>query len=444
MDTTLRPGPRIRASHGRSRPRAWGLLGVALSLVALLIGAAVVSAAPALAAKDTDGVIEGTMLDPEGQPIAGVTFTVSNAAGFEGFDTTNKQGEWEIPIPGPGQYVVTIDTLTLPEGVTLTDPQRTSLTVNLLSSSKTVAFPTGEADTTTESTMDRFLQLATDGLVFGLIIALAGVGLSMIFGTTGLTNFAHGEIVTLGAISTFVFNNMLGLPFVLAVALGVLVCGAFGALNDWGLWKPLRRRGVSLVAMLVVSIGFGILLRYIYLFFFGGDTEQYASYSGQAGIAIGPVDITPKVIVGSIVAVIVLVLTMLWLGYTKTGKASRAVSDNPALASASGINVERVINQVWIIGAGLAGLSGALYSMSVGVNWLEGFQLLLLVFAGVVLGGLGTALGAIVGSLVVGVLIQVSTLVIPTEMKNVGALLIMIIILLIRPQGLLGRRERVG
>lgn len=443
MDTTLRPGPR-HWIPGRSGPRGRGLLGVALALVALLFGAVAVSAAPAQAAKDTDGVIEGTMLDPEGQPIAGVTFTVSNAAGFEAFDTTNKQGQWEIPIPGPGQYVVTIDTLTLPEGVTLTDPQRTSLTVNLLSSSKTVAFPTGEADTTTESTMDRFLQLATDGLVFGLIIALAGVGLSMIFGTTGLTNFAHGEIVTLGAIATFVFNNLLGLPFVLAVALGVLVCGAFGALNDWGLWKPLRRRGVSLVAMLVVSIGFGILLRYIYLFFFGGDTEQYASYSGQAGIALGPVDITPKVIVGSTVAVVVLVLTMLWLGYTKTGKASRAVSDNPALASASGINVERVINQVWIIGAALAGLSGALYSMSVGVNWLEGFQLLLLVFAGVVLGGLGTALGAIVGSLVVGVLIQVSTLVIPTEMKNVGALLIMIIILLIRPQGLLGRRERVG
>lgn len=424
-----------------SAPRRWPAVLILLSVLAALF---TLSAAPALAAEEEGAEIRGTMLDPAGQPIPGVSFQVTNAAGFNGDDTTNKQGQWVVPIPGPGQYVVTIDTTTLPEGVTLTDPEKTSLTVNLLSSSKTVAFPTGESSTVRESFLDRFLQLASDGLVFGLIIALAGVGLSMIFGTTGLTNFAHGEIVTLGAIATFVFNNMLSLPFPLAVALGVLVCGAFGALNDLALWRPLRRKGVSLIAMLVVSIGFGIFLRYVYLFFFGGDTEQYASYSGQAGLALGPVDITPKVIVGSIVAVIALILTMMWLALTKNGKASRAVSDNPALASASGINVERVINQVWIIGAALAGLAGSLYSMSVGVNWLEGFQLLLLVFAGVILGGLGTALGAIVGSLVVGVLIQVSTLFIPTEMKTVGALAIMIIILLIRPQGLLGRRERVG
>ena len=314
-----------------SAPRRWPAVLILLSVLAALF---TLSAAPALAAEEEGAEIRGTMLDPAGQPIPGVSFQVTNAAGFNGDDTTNKQGQWVVPIPGPGQYVVTIDTTTLPEGVTLTDPEKTSLTVNLLSSSKTVAFPTGESSTVRESFLDRFLQLASDGLVFGLIIALAGVGLSMIFGTTGLTNFAHGEIVTLGAIATFVFNNMLSLPFPLAVALGVLVCGAFGALNDLALWRPLRRKGVSLIAMLVVSIGFGIFLRYVYLFFFGGDTEQYASYSGQAGLALGPVDITPKVIVGSIVAVIALILTMMWLALTKNGKASRAVSDNPALASA--------------------------------------------------------------------------------------------------------------
>jgi neutral amino acid transport system permease protein len=99
---------------------------------------------------------------------------------------------------------------------------------------------------------------------------------------------------------------------------------------------------------------------------------------------------------------------------------------------------------VWTVGATLAGLAGILYSLSVGVNWYEGFQILLLVFASVILGGLGTTVGALVGALVVGVLIQVSTLVVPTELKTVGALFIMIIILLVRPQGLLGRAERVG
>ena len=126
------------------------------------------------------------------------------------------------------------------------------------------------------------------------------------------------------------------------------------------------------------------------------------------------------------------------------GKASRAVADNPALASASGIDVERVINVVWVLGAALAALSGILLALGQGVNWQMGFSILLLIFAGVTLGGLGTAFGALVGSLVVGLLIQLSTLFVPPELKNVGALVILIVILLVRPQGILGRRERVG
>ena len=124
--------------------------------------------------------------------------------------------------------------------------------------------------------------------------------------------------------------------------------------------------------------------------------------------------------------------------------ATRAVSDNPALASASGIDVERVINVVWILGGGLAALSGVILGLTQQVSFQMGFQILLLVFAGVTLGGLGTAFGALVGSLIVGLLIQVSTLVVPPELKNLGALAILIIILLVRPQGILGRRERVG
>lgn len=411
------------------------LMGMLATLLAVLF---------APAAHADGGTIQGTMTDPDGQAIPGVVFTISDEAGFEDTAESGPDGTWSVNVPDSGPYTVTIDTQTLPEGVTLTDPERTELTVTLLSAKRTVTFPTGEGSGGGESTLDRFLQLSVDGLVFGLVIALAGVGLSMIFGTTGLTNFSHGELVTLGAISTLVFNNFLGLPFVLSAALALVVSAIFGSLQDRGLWRQLRKRGVSLIAMLVVSIGFGILLRYMYLFFLGGSTQQFASYSGQAGIAIGPVDITPKVIVGSSVAILAIAATLLWLGFSRTGKASRAIADNPALASASGINVERVINVVWTVGAVLAGLAGVLYSLSVGVSWLEGFQILLLVFASVILGGLGTTVGALVGALIVGVLIQVSTLVVPTELKTVGALFIMIIILLIRPQGLLGRAERVG
>jgi branched-chain amino acid transport system permease protein len=126
------------------------------------------------------------------------------------------------------------------------------------------------------------------------------------------------------------------------------------------------------------------------------------------------------------------------------GKASRAVADNPALAAASGIDVERVINVVWILGAVLAGYAGVMMGLNQGVQFIMGSDTLLLIFAAVTLGGLGTAFGAIVGSMIVGLFIQLSTLIIPTELKYVGALAVLIIILLVRPQGIMGRKERIG
>ena len=279
----------------QSRQRSLSLLTIAVSLLAAL---SIVFAIPSHA---EDGAISGTMNDPEGNPVVGVVFNVSNAEGFNETTESGTDGSWSVAVPGSGSYTVALDVGTLPEGITLTNPDRATLTVTLLSNQKTVQFPTGEGSTGGESTLDRLLQLTVDGLVFGLVIALAGVGLSMIFGTTGLTNFAHGELVTFGAIATLILNNFFELPFVLAAAGAMLISGLFGALQDKVLWLQLRRKGVSLIAMLVVSIGLGIFLRYVYLFFLGGSTRQFNSFSGQAGIAIGPVDITPKIIIGSAV-----------------------------------------------------------------------------------------------------------------------------------------------
>ena len=433
------------------------LLAALVALAALFL-----SGAPALAQEGPATTVRGVITSPTRDPLPDVEVSVTNetevvdSAGatlapgaFTGDSKTNAEGEWEVTLPGGGTYTVTLDEKTLPEGVVLADAERTSLSVNVLpESSKGVLFRTVSADGSggsgQASTFDRFLQLTVDGLVFGLVIALAAIGLSLVYGTTQLTNFSHGELVTLGALSAYFFSSIVGLPFILAAALSVVVCGILGGIQDGLLWRRLRKRGTGLIAMLVISIGFGILLRYIYLFFFGGSTRQFNSYVGQAGVNIGPILITPKAMIGSLIAIFFLLLAAFWLLKTKNGKASRAIADNPALASASGIDVERVINRVWIYGAGLAALSGILYSLSTGVSWLEGYQLLLLIFAGVTVGGLGTAFGAMVGSLIVGVLIQVSTLVVPPELKNVGALVILIVILMVRPQGILGRRERVG
>ena len=287
-------------------------------------------------------------------------------------------------------------------------------------------------------------QLVVDGLLLGIMIALGAVGLNLIFGTTGLTNFSHGELLTLGAFTAIVINE-LGVNIVFAAPIAVVI-SAF--LWGWGqnriLWRPLRRRRTGLIPAMVVTIGLAITLRYTILLFFKGGPRTYEQFAGQAGIEIGPVSVTPKALILAGISIVLLGATVLWLQRSRIGKATRAVSDNPALASATGIDVERVISVVWTLGAGLAAFAGIYLGMTQNVQWNMGQRLLLIMFAAVTLGGLGTVYGALVGSIVVGLFIQLSTLVIPTEMKTVGALFLMIVILLVRPQGILGRRERVG
>ena len=219
-------------------------------------------------------------------------------------------------------------------------------------------------------------------------------------------------------------------------------------LFGWGqnkvLWRPLRRRKTGLIAMMIITIGLAIVIRYGVALFFGGAPRNFNQYAGQAGIEIGPVSTTPKALILAGLATIALILTVIWVQRSRIGKATRAVSDNPALASATGIDVEKVIAVVWTLAAGLAAFSGIYLGLTQDNIWNMGQRVLLIIFASVILGGLGTVYGAIIGALVVGVFIQLTSLVIPTEMKTVGALFVMIVILMIRPQGILGRRERVG
>ena len=378
-------------------------------------------------------------------PVPGVTITVTGG-GFTDSTTSGADGKWVIPVPAQGSYDVSIDLSTLPEGIGLTDPDKIVITTTVQppNLNRIVIFPLGESTAVTNSKWATAAQLAFEGVRFGLLIALGALGLSLIYGTTGLTNFAHGEIITFGALATYTLNAGLGMPLLLAAILGVILTALFGAFQNRGLWKPLRKRGTGLIAMMIVSIGLAILLRNLFLFFYGGDKQAYTEFVGAAGLNFGPVSVTPADIVVIIVSILALGAVVVGVQKTRLGKATRAVSDNPALASSAGIDVERVIEVVWIAGAALAGLGGILLAFTQQVSFQMGFQVLLLVFAAVTLGGLGTIWGAIVGSLVVGLFLQLSTLIIPSELKNVGALLVLIVILLVRPYGLLGRRERVG
>jgi neutral amino acid transport system permease protein len=413
------------------------LLVIAGALIAL-VG---VGALPAQADGET---VQGTLKNGTA-PVAGVKFSATGAGGFSGAAVSDATGKWVIPVPGPGQYTVTLDTKTLPDKVTLRFANRNPFTTTVNGDqTKSVIFALGADTRKTESKASQAVNSLAQGLRFGLLIALASVGLSLIFGTTGLTNFAHGELVTLGALVAFYFNSKLGWPLLIAAILTVIVCGAAGYLNDKILWAPLRRRGTGLVAMMIVSIGLSIFLRYVYLFFFGGSTRTFPGAQGGHSVGPGSITLTALDYLSMGLSIAVLLGFAYFLLRTRTGKATRAVADNPALSSASGIDVDRVIQIVWIAGAALAGLAGVLLGIAQQINYQMGFQILLLIFASVTLGGLGTAFGALVGSLVVGVVVEMSTLFIPAELKYVGALAILIVILLVRPQGILGRAQRVG
>ncbi|BCY06685.1 branched-chain amino acid ABC transporter permease [Actinoplanes sp. L3-i22] len=369
-----------------------------------------------------------------------------------GTSTSAADGKWSVAVKGPGTYKVDLDTTTLPQGVTVTNG-RPSLTLTVFEgAARNVLFPLGAAtapgskpaDSGGSSTADRVFDLIYTGIHFGLIIALAALGLSLIFGTMGLTNFAHGELISFGALGCFFLNVKLGLPLIPSAILAVVLGGAFGYFQDRVFWGWLRNRRTGLIGMMIISIGMALVLRYVYLYFFGGDTRQYTEYVAQPGMDLGVISVAPKNLLMDGVAIVVLVVVSLALTKTRLGKATRAVSTNPSLAAASGISVDAIIRLVWTIGGALAALSGVMLALFQGVNYQMGFQILLLVFAAVTLGGLGTAFGALIGSLVVGLATQLSTLWIPTELKNVGALVVLIVIILFRPQGILGRRERIG
>jgi branched-chain amino acid transport system permease protein len=454
------------------------ILAAIVVLLGLVVGAivntgaaaAATSSAPRAGAtctapqtKDDSVHIVGCLTDNRKKPpapVPDVKVSVEDESGKSiGKATSNEIGIFDITIPGSSvdvlgkSYTIKIDTKSLPKNTSLVDKKKTKLTVKITTDTDIfVTFPIGKKEAAGTGKATQTLQLLIGGITFSLLLAMAALGLSLIFGTTGLTNFAHGELMTFGALVALGIDRLPGtisigganVTVIVAIIVAFLVSGLFGFVQDAWLWAPLRRRGTGLVAMMIMTIGLSILLRNVYQYFVGGGNYDYSQYASPTPFRVGSILITPTAIWVSALALTVLVIVCVALQKSRLGKATRAVADNPALASATGINVERVIRIVWIGGAALAGLSGVLLGLTQGFNYQFGFKLLLLVFAAVTLGGLGTIWGALVGSFIIGILIEVSTIFVPAELKYVSALVILIIVLVFRPQGLLGRRERVG
>jgi branched-chain amino acid transport system permease protein len=407
----------------------------------------VAASAPAYAAGDR--IVQGTLRNSadNNAPVPGVKISVQTSTGKIYVGASDDRGRFAITVPGsdPGTLTVILDTKTLPGAVQIRDGASNTLRPTGSLSTITVNFPLGPDTRQVSTVWDQVPQLLYNGLLFGLVLSLGALGLSMVFGTTGLSNFSHGELVTFGAFATYLGNRVVGLPIVVAVVVAVALSALFGYLNEKGLWGPLRRRRTGLIAMMIVSIGLQFFLRNFYQYFTGGRALTYREYVTPAGRdAFGLFTYTMRDVVIISISGSALVAVTLALQYTRLGRATRAVSDNPALASATGISVDRVITTVWIVGTALAGLSGAFLGFSQSVSYQLGAQVLLLIFAATCVGGLGSVWGALIGSLIIGLFVETSTLVIPSELKFAGAMVLLALVLLVRPQGILGRAERIG
>jgi branched-chain amino acid transport system permease protein len=400
------------------------------------------------------------------EPVVGVKIQVVDSAGVvvvEG--TTDAKGVAALEVPAKADYTVKLDESTLPEGFVLTDgaPERQVLQAKFVTTSITVNYFTGSASRLSTGWWSQLAQRLADGARFGLVLAMCAVGLSLIFGTTGLTNFAHGEIVTFGAMIAYLLNIEAGVTLLVAAPIAIVAGGGFGLALDSGLFAPLRKRKIGLVSQMVVTVGLAIILKNLFQWILGGRIKQYGDFNNQSCYKLGPVCVTPRDGTTAIISLVVLILVALALQRTRLGKATRAVSDNPELASSTGIDSQMIIRIVWVLGGGLAAMGGIFRGLDEGVSPFLGADLLFLMFSGITLGGLGSAFGALVGGFLIGLFVEVSTLGmpimpgdtwptplnwlhdgVPTELKNLPAYIMMIVVLLVRPQGILGRRERVG
>ena len=433
--------------------RARRTIGVLLAAIAALFAIVMLTAGPAVAAPSADGDpyrISGNV-QLNGEPLEGVHLTIDGPGGKQEVET-DENGQWRVQVPEKNEtYTVTLDEETLPEGIAVVDPEDDSPNVKEVEMGnggrETMNFFIGEGTRNVTSFFDQLVQRIVGGLSFGLMLALAAVGLTLVYGTTGISNFAHAEMVTFGPVvgAALVGAGTAALPLWVGLPIAVILSGGLGLLLDVIIWRPLRRRRIGVVQLMIVSIGLSLALRYTYQFFIGGGTTQLPFSSTEKLPLFGVVSMSIVDMASFAICIAVIIGFALWLTYSRTGKATRAIADNSSLAAASGIDVDNVVRVVWVIAGTLAGLSGILYAyFRPGLKWDMGAQVLLLMFAAVTLGGLGTAFGALIGSLVVGLLVEISTLWIPSDLKYAGALVVLIIILLFRPQGILGRRERIG
>ena len=277
-------------------------------------------------------------------------------------------------------------------------------------------------------------QLIFNGIAVGSLIALSAVGLTLTYGILRLANFAHGDFMTLGAYLTWVANTN-GVNIWLSILLGAVGTIAAMLLSELLLWKPMRDRRATSTTLIIISIGLALFIRSAILIIWGSSNKSYDLPLVQA-LDVGGVRVAYYRIIVIGLAVVAMGALHFLLQNSKIGKAMRAVADNIDLARVSGINVERVVLWTWVITGVLTAFSGAMYGLITQIRPNMGWFLILPLFASVILGGIGNPYGAIAGGIVIGLAQELSVPWLGSQYKLGVALLVMVLILLVRPQGL--------
>jgi branched-chain amino acid transport system permease protein/neutral amino acid transport system permease protein len=280
-------------------------------------------------------------------------------------------------------------------------------------------------------------QLILNGLMAGAILTAPAIGFTAIYAVLRFPNFAIASHATIGAFAGYVANTALHLPLVPAAAVAFLIAGLCGLASDMLVLRPLRRNG--LVAATIASVALTIALENLVRLGFGNSLRDYDLPIQRdwrfAGLRLGPQQLEDLVI--SAVAVLAL---FGFLRFTRIGKAMRAVADNPTLAAIKGIDANLIAHIVNFTAMGLAGLGGMLLGLDTSIDPLTGFRALLAIFAAAVVGGLGSIPGAVIGALAVGIAEELSLLVLPPDYRTVVGFLAILLVLTLRPRGILGAR----
>jgi neutral amino acid transport system permease protein len=285
-------------------------------------------------------------------------------------------------------------------------------------------------------------QRGLNGLSLGAVYALGAVGLTLVYGILRLVNFAHGDFLTFGAYMGYLVNVTWGMPLVLGIFFAMAMTALLGVFLERVMWGPMRARGAGVLQLLLMSIGLALVIRYVVQYAWGTEI-RFLDVNVTATVEFLGVRLGRTALIVIVVGIVTLVVIGLMLRYALLGKRMRALSDNLELAETSGIDTSRVILWTWIFAGGLAGLAGVMAASVTDIRPELGFELLLPIFAAVVLGGIGDAFGALAAGLVLGVVIEWSTLVIDARWKIFIGFVVLILALIIRPQGIFGRAKAI-